>query len=203
MDIYLIRHGETEYNKKKLLQGVTDIPLNDYGIELAKKTAKGLEDVPFDVIYSSPLIRAYRTAEIIRGERPIEIIKTNGLLEISFGTYEGLTYVPERYNIPKPGFSKFFDDPAHYEVPPNGESLEHLRERTTSFIKEIMKREDYQDKTILMSSHGAAIRGILSGLLELPLEQFWNGPVHKNCGVTKLHVENGKWEVVFENRIYY
>ena len=69
MDIYLIRHGETDYNKKKRLQGVTDIPLNAQGIALAEKTAAGLRDISFDRIYTSPLIRARRTAEIIRGNR--------------------------------------------------------------------------------------------------------------------------------------
>lgn len=107
MDIYLIRHGETDWNRMKKLQGTTDIPLNAYGIELAEKTAEGLKDVPFDRIYTSPLIRARKTAEIIRGDRPIEIIETDGLKEISFGDYEGLCYLPDNYTIPKPGFVNF------------------------------------------------------------------------------------------------
>lgn len=203
MDIYLIRHGETDWNKVKRLQGITDIPLNAYGIELAEKTAEGLKDVPFDRVYTSPLIRARKTAEIIRGNRPIEIIPTDGLLEISFGDYEGLTYLPDRYNIPKPGFRKFFDDPEHYDTPPNGESLLHLRERTTAFVRSIMEDPENEDLTILMTAHGAAIRGILSGLQNLPIAQFWSGPVHKNCGVTKLHAEHGEFVIEFENRIYY
>lgn len=203
MDIYLIRHGETDWNKIKRLQGITDIPLNAYGIELAEKTAEGLKDIPFDRIYTSPLIRAYKTAEIIRGGRPIEIIPTQGLLEISFGDYEGLTYLPEKYNIPKPGFRKFFDDPEHYDTPPNGESLQHLRERTSSFVRGIMDDPANENLTILMAAHGAAIRGILSGLQNLPVSQFWSGPVHKNCGVTKIHAEHGNFVIEFENRIYY
>ena len=107
MDIYLIRHGETDWNKTKRLQGVTDIPLNACGIELAEKTAEGLKDVPFDRIYTSPLIRAKKTAEIIRGDRPVELVVTDGLKEISFGEYEGLCHEPEHYTIPKPGFRKF------------------------------------------------------------------------------------------------
>lgn len=81
MDIYLIRHGETDWNKEKKLQGVTDIPLNAYGIELAEKTAEGLKDVPFDRIYTSPLIRAKKTAEIIRGNRPIDLVVKEELKE--------------------------------------------------------------------------------------------------------------------------
>lgn len=203
MDIYFIRHGETDYNKGKRLQGVADIPLNDRGIELAEKTAEGLKDVPFDRIYTSPLIRARKTAEIIRGERKIEIIPTEGLREISFGDYEGLTILKDRYNIPDPDFLDFFHAPQRYRTPPNGESIEHLRNRTTAFIRGIMNDPENEGKTFLMSSHGAAIRGLLSGLQKLPIAQFWNKGVHKNCAVTLLHAEHGEFRIVFENRVYY
>ena len=108
MELYMVRHGQTDFNKNKRLQGVIDIPLNEYGIELAEKTAEGLKDVPFDVIYSSPLSRAFQTAEIIRGDRPAEIIPTDSLLELSFGEYEGLICKGEHYNLPDPDFMKFF-----------------------------------------------------------------------------------------------
>ena len=110
MELYMVRHGQTDFNKNKRLQGVIDIPLNEYGIELAEKTAEGLKDVPFDVIYSSPLSRAFQTAEIIRGDRPVEIIPTDSLLELSFGEYEGLICKGEHYNLPDPDFMKFFDN---------------------------------------------------------------------------------------------
>ena len=73
LKVYLIRHGETDWNSVRKLQGQTDIRLNDYGIELAKLTAEGLKDVDFDLIYSSPLIRAVETAQIIKGDRELEI----------------------------------------------------------------------------------------------------------------------------------
>lgn len=203
MDIYLIRHGETDYNKGKRLQGTVDIPLNEKGIELAQRTAEGMKDIRFDRIYTSPLIRARKTAEILRGDRQIEIIPTEGLREISFGDYEGLTILDGKYNIPDPDFLNFFNAPEKYHTPPNGESIEHLKLRTSSFMRGIMNDPGNEDMTFLMASHGAAIRGILSGLLNLPLEKFWDGGVHKNCAVTLLHAEKGAFEVVFENRVYY
>ena len=203
MDIYLIRHGETDYNKTRRLQGVTDIPLNAKGIELAEKTAEGLKDIFFDKIYTSPLIRARKTAEIIRGDRDIPVIPTDGLIEISFGDYEGLTVLSGNYNIPDPDFLNFFHDPEHYSTPPNGESIQHMCERTSSFVRGIMEDPANEDKTFLMASHGAAIRGILSGLQGIPGADFWGGSVHKNCGVTKIHAEQGRFEIEFENRIYY
>ena len=74
MRIYLIRHGETDQNKVKCLQGRTDIELNEYGRELAYKTAEGLKEIKFDMIFTSPLKRARETAEIIRGNRNIPIL---------------------------------------------------------------------------------------------------------------------------------
>ena len=107
------------------------------------------------------------------------------------------------YNIPDPDFRNFFDAPDRYHTPPGGESIEHLRERTTSFMRQVMNDLENEGKTILMASHGAAIRGILSGLQGLPVAQFWSGGVHKNCAVTLLHAEDGNFEIVFENRVYY
>lgn len=203
MDIYLIRHGETDYNKGRRLQGVTDIPLNARGIELAEKTAEGLKHIHFDKIYTSPLIRAKKTAEIIRGDRKIPVIPTDGLLEISFGDYEGLTVLSGQYNIPDPDFLNFFNDPEHYHTPPGGESIRHMRKRTASFVRSIMDDPANEGMTFLMASHGAAIRGILSELQGIPIADFWGGSVHKNCGVTKLHAEHGQFEIEFENRVYY
>ena len=82
MKIYLIRHGETDWNLEQRLQGAMDIPLNENGIELARETARGLRDVPFDVIYTSPLRRARQTAEIIRGDREIPLIEEPRIREI-------------------------------------------------------------------------------------------------------------------------
>ena len=87
MQIYIIRHGETEWNTKRLLQGATDIPLNQNGVEVAKLTSEALKEVPFDIIYTSPLKRAVETAEIMRGDREIPVILVDRLKEISFGPY--------------------------------------------------------------------------------------------------------------------
>ena len=89
MELYIIRHGETKWNSEKRLQGRSDIELNEYGIELARITSEALKDVKFDRIYSSPLKRAYETAEILRGSRKLDIICDDRLKEMCFGDYEG------------------------------------------------------------------------------------------------------------------
>lgn len=203
MDIYLIRHGETDWNTVKRLQGSTDIPLNPYGIELAEKTAEGMKDLKIDKIYSSPLIRARKTAEIIKGDRSIDVVLEDALQEIDFGVYEGYIYHEKNYNVPDPEFMNFFDDTDHYKTPPKGESFQTLIGRTSSFVRSVINDPANEGKTILIASHGAAIRAILCGLFDIPLSDFWGGPVHKNCGVTMIRSENGKYELVFENKVYY
>lgn len=203
MKIYLIRHGETDWNLQRLLQGSTDIPLNENGLELARVTAQGLKDVPFDRIYTSPLKRARQTAEILRGERNIPIIEEPRLKEICFGIYEGYCCSREHYTIPDPAFMKFFTDPGNYEPPRGAESIAQLCQRTTEFLHEIADNPENADKTLLFSSHGAAVKGLLSSLTIKDMKDFWNGGVHKNCGVTILDVTDGRITIEQENVIYY
>ena len=91
MEIFMVRHGETEWNRQRRLQGRTDIPLNDAGLAEARKAAKALRDVNFDRIFTSPLQRARKTAEILRGSREIPVTAEPLLIEVSFGVGEGLS----------------------------------------------------------------------------------------------------------------
>lgn len=203
MVIYLIRHGETEWNTKRLLQGTTNIPLNQNGIQVAHLTAEGLKDVPFDMIYTSPLQRARKTAEIIRGDRQIPLYEEERLKEISFGPFEGLCCSEEGYNIPDPQFVNFFRNPGAYAPPEGGESILHLCERTGEFLMELVNRPDYQNKTILISAHGAVVKALLHSATNGKLQDFWNGGVHKNCGVSILDVKDGVITLRQENVLYY
>ena len=85
MKIYMIRHGETDWNKKRKLQGQVDIPLNEFGKLLAKETAPALADVPFAVCYTSPLKRAAETARLVLGDREVPIVPDKRIQEMSFG----------------------------------------------------------------------------------------------------------------------
>ena len=115
MRLYIIRHGETEWNVLKRFQGRSDIPLNDEGRRLARITAEALREVPFSRIYTSPLKRAYETAMIIKADRDIPVIEESRIIEIGFGEYEGLCCGKEHYNIPDPDFMNFFEKPEAYK----------------------------------------------------------------------------------------
>ena len=113
MELYIVRHGQTVWNKERKLQGSTDIMLNEEGIRLAKLTGEGLKNIFFDKIYSSPLKRAYDTACYIRGDRNIPIVKDERIRELCFGDLEGRN-MDEMSADKSSHFQHFFDEPQLY-----------------------------------------------------------------------------------------
>lgn len=203
MKIYIIRHGETEWNKVCRLQGHSDVPLNENGIQVAKLTAEGMKDISFDRVFTSPLIRAAETARIIVGDRQIPVIVEPRLQEISFGSLEGLVHRPEAGIIGDVQLVNFFEHPEQYVCPESGESIEQLMKRTSTFLREVIHTEAYEQETILIACHGAALRGLLSAVKPIPIADFWKGGVQKNCGVTILESHNGTVSIVEEGKLYY
>ncbi len=199
----MIRHGETEWNVKRRFQGRSDIPLNDEGRRLAHVTAKAMADIPFTRVYTSPLKRAYETAMIIKGKRDIPVIEDMRIIEIGFGVYEGLCCAKEGYNIPDPAFMNFFDKPEAYKPPRGAEGIEELKARTADFLAEIVHNKDMEGDTILVSTHGAALRGLLSNMNHTPIQDFWRGGVHKNCAVTIVDIKAGRILIVEEGKTFY
>ena len=194
MKIYVVRHGETDWNTEMRLQGRTDIPLNAQGMEEAEKTSEALKSVPFSAVYVSPLHRARQTAEILKRDRRIPVYVDQRLIEMGFGIYEGKSSKNEKYLVPDKDFGyKFREKPSLYVPPEGGESFEEVCERGTDFLKELAADTRYQDDCVLVVAHGASIRGLLSSLcMNGDIDQFWGGELLKNCSVTVLDVWNGE-----------
>ena len=203
MRLYIIRHGETEWNVLKRFQGRSDIPLNDEGRRLARITAEALREVPFSRIYTSPLKRAYETAMIIKADRDIPVIEEPRIIEIGFGEYEGLCCGKEHYNIPDPDFMNFFEKPEAYKPPRGAEGIDELKARTADFLQEIVYNKDMENDTVLVSTHGAALRGLLSNITQVGIKDFWGSGVHKHCAVTIVDVKNGQMVITKEGKTYY
>lgn len=199
MRLYMIRHGETMWNALRKIQGSADIELNQNGIALAKITGEKLLDVPFDLAISSPLKRAYKTAQLALGGRDIPIYTDDRLKEIDFGAMEGEAVLNAP---PEHPFSVFFRDAYHFVPAEGGESIQQLIARTGEFYQELIARPELQDKTILIATHGCALRGILNHIYE-DTTDFWHGGVCPNCGVNIVEVENGKSILVEEDKIFY
>lgn len=203
MRLYIIRHGETDWNKEQRLQGKSDIPLNEFGRYLARKTAEALQDVEIDHIITSPLKRARETAEIIKVGRHIEMQEDARIMEIGFGIYEGLCCKGENYNIPDCDFEWFQSKPESYKAPEGGESFQELRDRTNIFLEELLQQSAYKDKTILISTHGATLSGLLANIKKYPIEKIWAGGLHKNCAVTIIEAGEGEPKILQEAVTYY
>ena len=202
MEIYIVRHGETVWNAKNLLQGSTDIELNENGRALAGETGENLESVYFDKIYSSPLIRAYETACLIRGHRNIPIIRDERLRELCFGVNEGKNMLELLKNEVDP-FRYLFKRPDLYQAPVRGETLEHVCERAAEFMKEIIEPQEIGTERIMLVAHGALNKAIMCHIRQHGTDKFWSGGLQKNCNVMIVKREHGEYQVIEETKIFY
>lgn len=201
MEIYMIRHGETQWNKERKLQGRADIPLNEYGIQLAKITADALQSIPFTKIYSSPLSRALETARILAHKRPVEILTDDRLVEMGFGEGEGAS-IELIYTHPELAVYDFIHSPENYIPPVGGESFAQLYSRCDNFIREVIIPAEKNCDYMMIVGHGALIRGLIHCINSRPTRDFWI-KTHKNCCVSIASCINGSLTLKEEAKIYY
>lgn len=198
MKLYIIRHGQTDWNRARRLQGRTDIPLNEWGRRVAELTREGLKDVTFDVAFTSPLIRAKETAELILRGRNIPIIEDERIIEVNFGAYEG-----ESFQLDNENLQNFFSRPEAYYPVDGSESMKSILQRTGDFLLELYENPKYQESTILISTHGAALCGLLCNIKKWDVADFWKGGLHKNCGFSIVEVKDGTPRILEEAIIVY
>ncbi len=202
MEIYIVRHGQTLWNQGKRLQGSTDIELNDNGRDLAVKTGIALKNTRIDVIYSSPLKRAYETASLIRGDRDIDIITDDRIRELSFGHFEGQNF-SELIKDENLTFRHFFKQPHLYKPADDGESLEHLIERAGNFMQEVIEPLEKNCERVMIVAHGALNKAIMSYIKKHSTEYFWSGGLQENCNVIIVDYTDGKYTIIDETRLFY
>ncbi len=141
--IYFIRHGQTEYNKEGRFQGILDVPLNAVGLAQATKAAENLKDMKIDIIYTSPLDRACKTAEIINKYHNVKIIKEDSLREFDVGRYvENKTFE----ELPKNIYDMLYDKTNYF----GEEDIDNYRKNLFDFLDSLKDKKE----TILLVSHG-------------------------------------------------
>ena len=155
--IYVVRHGETEWNAINKVLGRTDIPLNDRGIEQAEEIARSLKDIKIDVFLCSPLSRARQTADAISGETGMPYKTDDRLIEHDFGVFEGVNRFDAEYQKAK---REYF---VRY---PGGESFFDLAARVYPLIKEL------EGKNALLVTHGGICRIIRSYFEDMGNEEY-------------------------------
>ncbi len=175
--IYIVRHGQTEMNQRRVLQGRSDVPLNDTGIKQAQQLAAELSTVSFDRVYTSPLKRAVQTAKIIAPDA--EPVIDDRLIEMDYGPYEGTDLT-----CPPSELLDVFSDFVLHPVPEGMELLSSVVERAGRFLEEIRE----QGGNILISTHAIAMKGILEYLTPSSHGAYWSKHIG-NCAV--YAAENG------------
>ncbi len=173
--LWLVRHGSTLWNSEQRFCGHSDIPISSEGQAQAHWLARRLRTQSVTTIYTSDLLRAQQTAEIIATQfpHPAQIEISSSWREIAFGAWEGLTY--EQIAQQFPSNLDFFTDPVSTS-PPGGESLTTLAQRIRqAFITlaHASSAPSAKEGDIVLVSHGGPLRVLLSMILAMPLEQQW------------------------------
>lgn len=174
MKVYVTRHGQTKYNKTKLMQGLTDEPLNEIGLEQAHEARESVKDIKFDAVYASTLKRAQQTAEIVGNVNREDIIIDERIKEFDFGPYELKEY--GRLGLK---MTLYWILPEIFPCPKGVESIPVARKRVEAFFEDL-KKKDYE--SVLIVCHGGIIRVISGYLLGRKNGIKWR-PKPKNCEV--------------------
>ncbi|QGQ45450.1 histidine phosphatase family protein [Metabacillus sediminilitoris] len=186
--LYFVRHGETQYNVERRMQGFCDSPLTEKGILQAKSVGKGLSNIPFIAAYSSDSQRVQDTAKYAIGDRDIPLVIDKRLKEMNFGVLEALL----EDEIPKlhgDALEKLFSLDINASAP-EGESYAQLFTRTEEAVKEIVEKHASEGGNILIFSHGVTIGNYI-----IQVTKSKEFQVHENCSVSVISYENGQLNV--------
>ncbi|MDD6338925.1 MAG: histidine phosphatase family protein [Butyrivibrio sp.] len=179
MKIWITRHGQTELNLKKLMQGRVDEPLNDTGRNQAKAARTQIGDIKFDAVFASPLDRAVETATILGEVDRSQVITDDRIIETDFGKYDMKSYY--RMGIP---MTLYWALPEIFPAPKTVETIESMVERSRSFLNDIQEK-DYDN--VLIVCHGGIIRA-LCGCLENRKRGIKWRPKPHNCEIRKYEI---------------
>ena len=174
--IFIVRHGETVWNREGRIQGHTNVALSQKGVEQATRLAHRLKSVRFDAAYVSDLSRASETASVILQDRDVPLFPTPRLREYHKGAFEGLTDGELRDRFPGE-YPSYIAKDLDY-APEGGESTREVSARMSGVITEI--KEKHLAHTVLLVGHGGSLRAAMMALLGMPLDANWRF-VFGNC----------------------
>ncbi len=190
--IYLTRHGETDWNRKKIIQGwASSAPLNQTGRMQAHTIARYFDGKHLSYVVTSPIERAYQTARIIAHINKTKLFTDKNFKEIDYGNWSGKTGNEVKKLYPDE-WKQFVSDPENFHFQ-KGEAIKKFYERTISGIEGINKEDD-----VLIVTHSNPIRMIIAYILNIPIRNIYG--IHiENCTISGIRHKNNKWEVEFLN----
>jgi len=197
IEIILARHGETEWNVEEVFRGRIDVELNETGIKQAELLAEYLSDLRIGAIYSSPLKRALKTAEIIAGYHKLDVEIAPGLIDFDYGKWQGLPHqeVKDKY---KELYAEWVNSPDKVKMPA-GESLNEVRKRAIDVVDSVIAK--YKG-TVVLVSHRVVNKVLICALLGLDNSHFWNIK-QDTGGITTFIYENERFILTEHNNTSY
>ncbi|MCS5423050.1 MULTISPECIES: histidine phosphatase family protein [Psychrilyobacter] len=193
LKIHFVRHGQTEWNVIKKLQGHLNSPLTEEGVEQTELLYEKLRYVDFSKIYTSPQGRALHTARILKGEKDIEILELQEIMEMGFGNVEGLEKEKFKEKHPE-AFMNLWTDAVKYDPSDfSGESFIEVEKRAIEGLEKLVEENKTGD--IMVVSHGMILKVIFGYVLGHGLDKFWIDPVPQNTSVTTISYNDGKFKM--------
>jgi alpha-ribazole phosphatase len=168
LELYMIRHGQTEFSRENRFCGSIDPPLNDVGLRMAESFAAAYSDRSWDAIYSSPLQRARQTAAALVNRVGVDPILDEGLREIAYGEWEGMRHEEARERFPE-AYAYWSADTASRSTP-GGETAFQVAARAALVLERV--KRDHPDGRVLLVSHKATIRIMVCALLGMDVRLF-------------------------------
>lgn len=204
--IWLVRHGETQANADGIFQGHMDTQLNEQGMAQARSVARALKDTHFDAIYASDLARAAHTAGAIAEGRDVDLRFEPLLREMHYGVLQGVRYLDFRDVLSQHGIGDEWGPglfSATGMAPPNGESIQDLRDRLARFVELLdVEHPPEAGDSVLLVAHGGTFRTLITVLLNLPLSAR-TAFAFSNCSVTRISREPDQSRLELHNAVYW
>lgn len=191
--IYLVRHGQTEWNLETRMQGHKDSPLTPLGIIQAQKLHDRLVNEKIDLIYSSGSKRAYDTAKIIQGNRNIPFHICKELKEINMGEWEGMKQI-DIINKYSEAWNNFWNNPINYSPTGEGESYQNLKNRVIPALENIINSN--QGKNIIIVTHRITLKVIMSYFKNQDMHEICNNPDIDPASLSKICICNGTYKIL-------
>jgi len=193
--LYITRHGETEWNVEGRMQGWKNSNLTAKGIKNAESLGKSLSSVELKVIYSSSSQRAVHTAQLIRGDRKIDIITDDNLREINLGEWEGKAK-NEFTEADKDGLDAFWNRPHQYKAS-SGEDFFQVKARVESALKSIIR--EHENCNILIVTHAVIVKVIMAIFKGLSIEKLWEPPFIHGTSLSIVEIDTCKKDIDSED----
>jgi broad specificity phosphatase PhoE len=198
IEIILARHGETDWNASEVFRGRADVALNENGLKQAQLLGEYLGKEKIDLIYSSPLQRAVKTAEAIACTQSIDVNVVPNLNDIDCGEWQGLSLREVKEKYPEI-YQDWLDTPEQVKIP-GGESLEDVRSRVVPFVEDAVMR--HGEGRVVLVSHRAVNKVLICALLRLDNSYFWNFKLDTG-GITRFNFDGDRVVLINHNDTSY